>query len=437
MNSVAELWARVLEILRADMTSVAIDTWFSDAQAVDLRDNTLYLCIPSDFKRSMIDQRFLGLIQAALEQIFAAKMEVRLLREEDKRSYLAAPAGGDRDPMEGDSYTFENFVVGPSNQFAHAAALAVAEEQNRAYNPLFIYGDSGLGKTHLLYAIRHTARTRHPDWNIVYVKGEDFTNELIGAIQSGKTAEMREKYRRCNLFLMDDVQFIAGKIQTQEEFFYTFNTLHESGRQIVLTSDRTPSEINLLTDRLKTRFESGLLADVAPPPYETRMAIIKAKAAQLGTALPEDCCNYIAENITSNVRTIEGAVKVIKAKHELMQVPITLELVKSIISEINKPKANVITPDLVLEETAKYYSVTAEDIKGQSRSRNTVVARHVSVYLMRSLTNRTLNNIGDYLGGRDHSTILNSIKYVENNMKRSKDFSQTIEDITANINAKA
>ncbi len=438
MNSVADVWSRVLEILQNDLTSVAINTWFDDCRAVEIKDNSLVLHVPSDFKRGIIKERFLDTVKNALKEIFACDFDVQLLSDEDMNSYaVKKTANKNMGLLDGDNYTFDNFVVGSSNRFAHAAAIAVAEEQTTAYNPLFIYGNSGLGKTHLLCAIRHTVRANHPDWNIVYVKGEEFTNELIAAIQSGKTAEFRDKYRQANLFLMDDIQFIAGKMSTQEEFFYTFNALYESNRQIVFTSDRPPNEINQLTDRLKTRFESGLIVEVNPPSYEMRMAIIKKKSAQLGIVLPEDVCQYIAEKMTANVRQIEGSVKKIMACRDLMGDTITVPFVEKVLKDMYKDKSEAITFDLIIEETAKYFSLTKEDLKGQSRTKNTVTARHMAVYLIRSLTNLSLNDIGDVFEGRDHSTIINSIKYVEKNIEKSKDFSQTIRDITANINAKA
>jgi len=318
---------------------------------------------------------------------------------------------------------------------AHSAAKAVAEGHDE-YNPLFIYGNSGLGKTHLLHAIRLRVRELHPEYNIVYVKGDDFTNELIRAIQTGKNFEFREKYRSANLFLMDDIQFIAGKIQTQEEFFHTFNTLFEYKRQIVFTSDRPPSEISKLEDRLRTRFESGLIVDIQPPDYETRIAIILNKATQLGIMMDDSIADFIAQNITANVRQLEGAVKKIKAFHELMNKPITTEMAAQVLENFYKDSIEAPTPDMIIEETAKYYNLTSDDLKGKSHARNYVMARHVSMYIIRQLTNLSLANIGQIFGGKDHTTVLNAIQKMEKEIHSNVELSNTIRDITSNINSR-
>jgi chromosomal replication initiator protein len=435
MNSAADVWSKVLKILGNELTSTALTTWFDDCRAVDISDNRLVIYTPSDFKKDVIEGRFIGSLKSALKELFSGDFDVLVLGEGglDHFNVVGAAAAGASE----EEYTFERFVVGNSNKFAHGAAKAVAEGQTKDYNPLFIYGDSGLGKTHLLYAIRHAVSKKHPEYNIVYVKGDDFTNELIHAIQVGKNVEFREKYRVADLFLMDDIQFIAGKIQTQEEFFHTFNTLYEANRQIVFTSDRPPNEITRLEDRLKTRFESGLLADIQPPDYETRMAIIKNKAQQLGMPLPDDVCNYIAENMTSNVRQIEGAVKKVMAYRDLMNDSITVSSVSKAIKDMFKEKTEYIpTSDLIIDETAKYYSLTSEDLKGQRRTRNTALARQISMYLIRRLTNLSLKDIGDVYEGRDHTTVLSSIRRIEDNIKSSAAFAQIVKDITANINAR-
>ena len=430
MNSAADVWSKVIKILSSELTSTAITTWFDDCKAIDVSDNRLVLYTPSNFKKDVIEGRFMGSLKNALKELFSGDFDVLVLGEKEYDNYQP------KDTAE-DEYTFERFVVGNSNKFAHAAAKAVAEGQIKNFNPLFIYGDSGLGKTHLLHAIRHAVSKKHPEYNIVYVKGDDFTNELIHAIQVGKNVEFREKYRVADLFLMDDIQFIAGKIQTQEEFFHTFNTLYEANRQIVFTSDRPPNEITRLEDRLKTRFESGLLADIQPPDYETRMAIIKKKAEQLGLFLPEDVSVYIAENMTSNVRQIEGAVKKVMAYRDLMNDSITVSSVSKAIKDMLKEKTDYIpTSDLIIDETAKYYTLTSEDLRGQRRTRNTALARQISMYLIRKLTNLSLKDIGDLYEGRDHTTVLSSIRRIESEIKKSSAFNQTVRDITANINAR-
>lgn len=433
MNSASDVWSKILELLREDLTSTAINTWFEDCHAVDISDGCLVLCTPSDFKKNVITSRFTDIIKSALHELFSGDFELMVLSEKDLGTYEKASAENN---MESGLFTFERFVVGNSNKFAHAAAKAVAEKPAGAYNPLFIYGDSGLGKTHLLYAIGHVVKKNDPNARVVYIKGDDFTNELISAIQTGKNKEFREKYRMADLFLVDDIQFIAGRIQTQEEFFHTFNTLYESGRQIVLTSDRPPMEILRLEDRLKSRFEWGLLADIQPPDYETRVAIIKNKAQQLGLILQDDISNCIAERVTANVRQLEGVVNKLMAYSDLLNDDIDMNRVKQIIDVIIKERGLLPTPEVIIEETAQYYRLTAADLRGQNRTRNTALARQISMYLIRKLLNLSLTDIGKEFEGRDHTTVLSSIKRIEKQMESSQEFADTIKDISANINAR-
>jgi len=434
MNSAKDIWDRVLEMLKADLTSTAIDTWFNDCTAIDVSDNKLVLSTPTSFKKGIIETRYAPIIKSILFEIFSGDFDVVVLTDNEAERY-SKPKIENEDSIY-DVFTFEHFVVGKSNNMAHAAAKAVAEGNTRQYNPLFIYGNSGLGKTHLLHAIRLRVRERHPEFNIVYVKGDDFITELISAISTGKTLAFKEKYRHADLFLMDDVQFIAGKEQTQEEFFHTFNALYEFNKQIVFTSDRPPSEISRLEDRLKTRFESGLIVDIQPPDYETRMAIIRNKATQLGTIIESDISDYIAKNITANVRQIEGAVKKLKAYQDLMGEKLTVTDVSKILEDFYKDSIQAPTPDLIIEETAKFYNLSADDLKGQSRTRNIANARQIAMYIIRRLTNFTLVDIGDVFGGRDHSTVLTSITKVEDTISSNKEYSQTIKDIISNINSK-
>lgn len=434
MNSAEDIWNRVLEILKTDLTSTAIDTWFTDCRAIDISNNKLVLSSSTKFKKDVIESRFLPLIKNALFEIFSGDFDVVILSENEAELYVRPK--NDEDDSIYDIFTFERFVVGKSNIIAHAAAKAVAEGHTKEYNPLFIYGNSGLGKTHLLHAIRLRVRERHPEYNIVYVKGDDFTNELISAIQSGKNIEFREKYRNADLFLMDDIQFIAGKTQTQEEFFHTFNTLYEFGHQIVFTSDRSPSEISRLEDRLRTRFESGLIVDIQPPDYETRMAIIRNKATQLGTVIEDSIADYVAQKITANVRQLEGVVKKLKAYQDLMDEKLNMTDVAKILEDFYKDSTEAPTPDIIIEETAKYYDLTPDDLKGQSRTKNIANARQISMYIIRKLTNFSLESIGDIFQGRDHTTVRSSVKKVEEAIKYNVEFSQTVKDIISNINSK-
>ena len=334
-----------------------------------------------------------------------------------------------------EEYTFERFVVGNSNKLAHAAALAVAEHPAENYNPLFIHGESGLGKTHLLYAIAHTIHKNHPDYKIVYIRGEDFTNELIRDIRAGKNQEFRAKYRSADVFLMDDVQFIAGRDSTQEEMFHTFNTLYEDKKQIVFTADRPPKEMLRLEDRLKTRFEWGLLADIQPPDYETRMAIIKNKAIRMGVELPEEVLIYVAENVTSNVRQIEGTVKKILAFRDLLGSNVDASSVTRAVRDMFKEPSDILpTAEVIIEEVGKFYDIDPNAIRGQGRTKATSWARHIAIYLTRHMTKLSLKDIGKEFDNRDHSTVLNSLTRIERLMKNDPEKAEIIKDITANIN---
>ncbi|MCL2247912.1 MAG: chromosomal replication initiator protein DnaA [Oscillospiraceae bacterium] len=435
MNSATELWVKVLEILSKDLTQTAISTWFDECSAVKLSSNRLFIHTPSLYKKEVLEGRFLGTIRSALNEIFSStEFEVIVLDDEGLKAmnetteipnYLGV-----------DEYTFEHFVVGSSNKFAHAAAVAVSDiTQKHGYNPLFIHGESGLGKTHLLYAIRNAVETKYPHLNVIYVKGSEFTNELIEAIQQGKNIEFREKYRAADFLLMDDIQFIAGRPSTQEEYFNTYNTLFELGKQIVLTSDRPPKDIHSLEDRLRTRFEWGLTADIQPPDKDLCLAIIKNKASQLGVILPDDVTNYIAENLDSNVRQLEGAVKIIIAYRDLMDDTITVETVKERLKDISKGEKDLIpTTETIIEEIAKYFMLTPDEIKGQSRVANTALARQIAMYLIRKLTNLSLKDNGGVFG-RDHSTVISSVRKVEKKINEDRDFSNRIRDITSNINS--
>ncbi len=338
--------------MEQQLTPAVVSTWFDDTEVLELTDQKLVLFSPSTFRKDMIVSRCAVYIQEALKGSVRHGLELIVLDEtqiDAYRSRKKKPRFIEFNPQ----FTFDNFIVGNSNRFANAAAVAVAEKPADSYNPLFIYGPSGVGKTHLLYAIANEIHKAHPDYNIVYIKGDQFTNELINALREGKNNEFRLKYRGADLFLVDDIQFIAGKDSTQEEFFHTFNNLYESHKQIVLTSDRPPHEMVRLEDRLRTRFEWGLLADIQPPDYETRMAIIKNKAVHLGFDIPDDVCNYIAENITNNVRQIEGTVKKIKAFKELDGMVLDVPNVSRAIRTCSRVKAeNLPTPALLSARSA-------------------------------------------------------------------------------------
>ena len=436
MNSVADVWDNVLQQLKKDLSETTIATWFDELEAVDIRGNTFILHCANDFKKGYIESLFLKNIKTALHDIFSTDFEVQIL---DDPSFMEFNGSVKRqnDRFTSDEFTFDTFVVGPSNKLAYAASVAVAEHPAQNYNPLLIYGDSGLGKTHLIYAIANVIRKNDHRSKIAYVKGDDLTNELVDAIREGKTAEMREKYRQADLLLVDDVQFIAGKKQTQEEFFHTFNNLYESGRQIVLTSDRPPSEMTLLDDRLRTRFEWGLLVDVAPPDFETRVASVKNKAALLGMELPDKIVFTIAEKVTANVRQLEGTINKILAYKDLLGNDADEETVDRAMQDILKRSSEYIpTPEAILECISKYYGLDETIIRGQQRIRDAVAARQIAMYLIRSMTNLSLDDIGKVFDNRDHSTVLYSIKQVEKQMKKDPSFAERVKEIKTNINSK-
>ncbi|MGM9588385.1 MAG: chromosomal replication initiator protein DnaA [Candidatus Limivicinus sp.] len=434
MNSVNDIWDEIVKILSKQLTPTAISTWFSDCTPVEIDDCKLVLHTTTDFKRSIIISRFGDTIKAALSDLFSCDFDILVLAGDEINDFsIKKKAENSLPEMEG--YTFDRFIVGNSNKFAHAAAVAVAEKPGAIYNPLFIYGNSGLGKTHLLLAIGQEIHEKDPAKKIAYVKGDEFTNQLVQAIKDGTGEDFRTKYRNVDLFLVDDIQFIAGKQQTQNEFFHTFNNIFEAGHQIVITSDRPPMEMSLLDDRLRTRFEGGLMADIQAPDLETRMAIIRNKAAQLGLLLSDEAVEYIAENITANIRQLEGVIKRLTAYKEILDDVITIDSVKRAIKDVIKIGTYIPTPDIIIKETAKYYSLKEEDLRGQNRSKNTAMARQVSMYLMRSLTNLSLKDIGAEYEDRNHATVLASIRKVEDLLKTDSSMAGIVRDITSNINS--
>ncbi|MEG1592788.1 MAG: chromosomal replication initiator protein DnaA [Oscillibacter sp.] len=439
MNSVADVWENVLTQLKRELSETTITTWFDELKPVDIRGNTFLLHCSNDFKKGYIETLFLKNIRTSLHDIFSMDFNVVILDDAGYAELGGADTHKQADRFTSDEFTFDTFVVGPSNKLAYAASVSVSEHPAQNYNPLFIYGDSGLGKTHLIYAIANVIKKNDHAAKIAYVKGDDLTNELVAAIQAGpnKTAEMREKYRQADLLLVDDVQFIAGKKQTQEEFFHTFNNLYESGKQIVLTSDRPPYEMTQLEDRLRTRFEWGLLVDVAPPDFETRMAIIKNKAALLGLELPQKAIVYVAENVTSNVRQLEGTINKIMAFKDLLGNDADEDTVTRAIQDmLRRSNEYIPTPDAILEYISKFFMLDESVIRGQQRIRDAVAARQIAMYLIRSMTSLSLDDIGKVFDNRDHSTVLYSLKQVEKQMKKEPSFAETVKEIKTNINSK-
>ena len=435
MYAAAYVWAKVLSYLEDRMTNITVSAHFDDAEIVELTNEHLIIYSPSEFRRSTIVNRYSAMIQDALKEIFDSDAKLIVFGEKELNAFRnrgKMTTTMDFNPQ----FTFDNFVVGPSNRMAHSAAIAVSNTPGQVYNPLFIYGPPGVGKTHLLYAIANGIRKANPDANIVYIKGDQFTNELVDAIKNGKNIEFRSKYREADLFLIDDIQFIAGKESTQEEFFHTFNKLYEEHKQIVMTSDRKPSDMATLEDRLRTRFEWGLTMDIQPPDYETRMAILKNKARQLGLDLSDDVCNYIAINVTNNVRQIEGTVKKILAYRDLNNMPLDLPNISRAIDDMFKSEGNALpTPNLIISQVCKFYSVDETVLRGTQRNRGVSEARQMSMYLIRKLTNLSLPDIGNEFA-KDHTTVLHAIRKVEAALKAGDVTTQnSVRDITANINS--
>ena len=433
VNSIDDIWQAILDILSRNMTPTAIKAWFSDCKPVEIEDSRLVIHTTTDFKRKIITERYGSVIRAALSDLFSEPdFELLVLAGDEINDYVS-PRDADSDLPEMEGYTFDRFIVGKSNEFAHAAALNVAKNPGKNYNPLFIYGNSGLGKTHLLLAIGQYIHTNTPSASIAYVKGDEFTIQMVKAIKEGTVEEFHNRYRKVDLLLVDDIQFIAGKRSTQEEFFNTFNNLYEAGHQIVITSDRPPLEMSLLDDRLRTRFEGGLMADIQPPDLETRMAIARNKAAQLGLLLSDEAVGYIANTITANVRQLEGVIKRLTAFKELLGEQVTIDTAKRAIADVIRDGDYIPTPENIIRETAKYFNIKEEELTGQSRSKNTVMARQVSMHLMRTLTNLSLTAIGEQHGGRNHATVLSSIRKVEELLKSDPTMAGVIRDITSNI----
>lgn len=436
MNSLADVWNNVLEQLKGELSETTISTWFNELEAVEIRENTFFLHCSNDFKKGYIESLFMKNIKAALFNLFSIEFDVKILDNHAIQMQNSEPQISSAERLRSAELTFETFVVGPSNKLAYAASRAVAEHPAQNYNPLLIYGDSGLGKTHLLYAISNVIRQNNKQAKIVYIKGDDFINEFIELVRAGRGSEFRAKYREADLLLVDDIQFVAGKEQVQNEFFHTFNTLYESGHQIVLTSDRPPSEMALLDDRLRTRFECGLLADVTAPDFETRMAIIKNKAAHLGMNLPDNIYVYIAQNITANVRQIEGTINKLLAYKDLLSNDIDEKTVDRAMQDILKDSSEIPTPEEILTYVSKYYHVDKETVRGQQRFRDAVTARQITMYLIRNMADLSLEEIGKFFKNRNHSTVLYSIQQTANKMKKSPSFAETVREIKTNIAAR-
>ncbi len=426
MNNTGDLWKAALNLMAAKLTPTTIETWFGDAALVEFSADRVILTTPNQIKQNLIQNKYLELLREIWREIFSSDMEVLVLTEQEYKIYL------ENREMESDGldneFTFDHFVVGNSNRFAHAAALAVANNPGTVYNPLLIHGPSGVGKTHLLLAISNKVKKEHPDWKITYKSTEDFTNEMVLALRNGKMQEFRNLYRQSHFLLLDDIQFIAGKDSIQEEFFHTFNALVETKHQIVLTSDRPPKEIKRIEDRIRNRLEYGLLADINPPDYELRCAIVYKKSEVLGFALPTPVVNFLAEKIKSNVRQLEGAVKKIKALNNFMGMPLTVETASAAIDDIYKENPGINpTPAYIIDVVAKFFGMSPSDLTGSRRGQDVVLARQAAIYLTRTLTKYSFPEIGAAFGGRDHTTIMHSVKKIEDGMRRDEALKNNID----------
>ena len=447
-----QLWDKTLNIIKGELTEVSFNTWIKSIVPISLEQNTIKLQVPNDFTRGILESRYKDLIVNAIKLITSKKYNIDfLISSEDKlsddktsinntsKSSKAKKSNiivsDEMSSMLNPKYTFDTFVIGNSNRFAHAASLAVAEAPAKAYNPLFIYGGVGLGKTHLMHAIGHYILQNNPKAKVVYVSSEKFTNELINSIKDDKNEEFRNKYRNVDVLLIDDSQFIAGKERTQEEFFHTFNTLYEADKQIILSSDRPPKEIPTLEDRLRSRFEWGLIADIQAPDFETRIAILKKKADVEKLNIPNDVMVYIATKIKSNIRELEGALIRTVAYSSLTNREISVELAAEALKDIISNEENKqVTIDLIQDVVSNYFNLKIEDLKSSRRTRNIAFPRQIAMYLSRKLTDMSLPKIGEEFGGRDHTTVIHAYEKISTNLKNDESLRNVINDLTKKIN---
>ena len=429
---VQELWKKACELLRNETNAYIYDYISKNLSPVKLEQDVLVLRIPMEPMKVMVNNRYAAVISTCLSEVAGHTITARILTQEEIDSESAHAPAVERDSSMqlNPKYTFDTFVVGNNNRFAHAAALAVAEAPAEAYNPLFIYGGSGLGKTHLMHAIGHYVQQQYRDKRLLYITSETFTNELISAIQQNRNTEFRNRFRSVDILMVDDIQFIAGRDSTQEEFFHTFNTLHEARKQIILTSDKPPQDIARLEERLKSRFAWGLTADISKPDIETRIAILREKARQEHVSIPDEVMEQIADNVDTNIRELEGCFNRLVAYAKLVNQPITMELTMAALKDVLEKKApRTITADIIMQTVCDFYNLRMEELTGSSRRREITVPRQIAMYLIREMTELSLPQIGTCFGGKDHSTVLHSCNTVANNMKSSADLNRQVNDI--------
>lgn len=433
IESINDIWNAVCEDLKAsgEITEAGFNLWIKDLKPIELRQDGFVLSAAADIKKNVVETTYLSVLSKAFKNIIGVEINIKVVVEDASGNIIKPET--DNAAFFDNSYTFDNFIVGSTNRFAHAAAMAVADNPFIIYNPLVIYGKSGVGKTHLLLAIKNHIMQRYPDRKIVYTRGEDFTNQLISSIKDGSIENFHEKYRSADFLLMDDIHFIAGKEQTQEEFFNTFNALHQDNRQIVVTLDRPPSEIKTLEERIRSRLESGLLADISSPDFETRVGIVKTKSEQLGITLGENIVFYIAEHIKANTRQLEGVVKKLQAYIMFQKKAPTIPVVQGFIRDIiNDPKKEPIKIEQIISEVARNYSIQETDILSQRRTATIALARQVAMYIAKETTELSYKSIGESFG-KDHTTVLYACRAIEQRIKHDPFEKEIIEEIIKNI----
>ena len=432
-NELNELLTQAKELLKDEVTKISYETWIKNLEIQSFNGDVVTLVASSNFQKESVQSRYIDLLTNTFKFVTNKECSVIIKSKdelEDTTSDLPTDAGyGYSNSSLNPKYTFDTFVVGNNNKFAHAAALAVAEAPATSYNPLFIYGGVGLGKTHLMHAIGNTILRKNKDYNILYVTSEKFTNQLINAIKDNTSEQFRNKYRNIDVLLIDDIQFIAGKERIQEEFFHTFNTLHESGKQIILSSDRPPKEINLLEDRLKSRFEWGLIADISNPDYETRLAILRKKAQLDNIIVDDEILSNIANRIDSNIRELEGTLNKLIATSSLTNSPITKAMAEKAINDIVAQQEKVISAEFIQETVAKYFDISAKDLKGSKRSNDVAFPRQIAMYLCRKVAQMSLPQIGKDFGKRDHTTVMHAYNKIEKDMKENQNTRLIVESV--------
>ena len=433
-NELNELLTKAKELLKDEMTKISYETWIKNLEIQSFDNDIVVLVASSGFQKESIQSRYYDLLTNTFNFITNKECQINIISKDELQEEEAINLPNDvgygySNSTLNPKYTFDTFVVGNNNRFAHAAALAVAEAPATSYNPLFIYGGVGLGKTHLMHAIGNAILRKNKKANILYVTSEKFTNQLINSIKDNTSAQFRDKYRNIDVLLIDDIQFIAGKERCQEEFFHTFNTLHESGKQIILSSDRPPKDIQLLEDRLKSRFEWGLIADISNPDYETRLAILRKKAQLDNIIIDDEILSNIANRIDSNIRELEGTLNKLIAKSSLTNSPITMEMAERAINDIVAQQEKVISAEFIQETVAKYFNINAKDLRGSKRSNDIAFPRQIAMYLCRNVTQMSLPQIGKDFGKRDHTTVMHACTKIENEIKENQNTKLIVESV--------